>query len=115
MILRCPKCKGDDVTKIRRRKYLLRAAACLAAIIVWYFIFRSLLTDEEDSEVFIGLIISTLLAATALGAGSYLVYKAIRTKQTTYYCGYCECNINTPLQIDSSKKFDTMAQIRRHE
>ena len=115
MILRCPKCKSDDVTKISRRKYLLRAAACLAAIIVWYFIFRSLLTDEEDSEVFIGLIISTLLAATALGAGSYLVYKAIRTKQTTYYCGYCECNINTPLQIESSKKFDTMAQIRRHE
>ena len=115
MILRCPKCKSDDITKISRRKYLLRAVACIVAIVVWYTIFRSLLKDDEDSAVFIGLIISTILAAAALGAGVYLVFKAIRTKETAYYCGYCECNIDTPLQIERSKEFDTMAQIRRRE
>jgi hypothetical protein len=115
MILRCPKCKSDDVTKISRRKYLLRAASCAAAMIIWYIIFRSLLKDDDDFVVFAGLIISALLAAGVLGAGAYLIFKAIRIKETTYYCGYCECNIDDPLKIEPSKEFDTMAQIRRRD
>jgi hypothetical protein len=103
------------VAKISRRKYLLRAAVCFAVIAVWYTIFQSLLKDDEDSNVFIGLMMSTILAATALGAGIYLVFKAVRTKQTTYYCGYCEANIDTPLQIEPSEEFETMAQIRRRD
>lgn len=115
MILRCPKCKSDDVTKISRSKYLLRAAVCLAAVVVWYIAFRSLLKDDGDSDISIGLIISAILAAVVLAAFIYLVIKAVRTKETTYYCGYCEGSIDAPLQIEKSKEFDTMAQIRRQD
>jgi hypothetical protein len=113
MILRCPKCKSDDVITISRRKYLLRASACLAAIAVWYIVFRSLLKDEND--VSIGLIISTIPGISIFAVCVYLVIKAIRTKKTTYYCGYCECNVDAPLKIERSKEFDTMAQIRRQD
>jgi hypothetical protein len=115
MVLRCPKCKSDDLKKIRRSKYLLRAGLCLAAIVACCIVFQNLLEDDNDSDISIGIVIIAILAVAILATGIYLVIKAIRTKETTYYCGYCESNIGAPLQITAPKEFDTMAQISRHD
>jgi len=113
MKLRCPKCKSDDVVKISRNKYLLRGVACLSVILIWYPVFRSLLKEESDLDVMAELIISCILAAGALGAGIYLLIKAIRAKGATYYCGYCECHVDAPLQVERTQDFNTLDQIRR--
>ena len=110
---RCPKCKSDNIQKTSRRKYLVRAALCLAVILAWSMIFATLQKESDDNDVYIMLVISAILAGCVLIAGIYLLVKAIRTSQTIYYCNFCDKRIDTPLIVKDTKAFDTLQQIRR--
>src|SRR3569833_1299709 len=109
----CPKCKSENITLRSRRKYLLIAAACLAALLLSCLFFYAAYILDGGIGALLATGMGTILFFIALTAGLYNLIKGVFTKGTSYRCEFCNNTFEAPLLLPIVKKEDYVADIRR--
>ncbi len=95
MILQCPNCKSFRIIEYSKSKYLIRLFICLILTILCVLEVLSLIKEDLDPVVIIGLLGGLLLFLLSIILTVYYLIKIVKTKKTTYVCDRCKSKLKT--------------------
>jgi hypothetical protein len=95
--VKCPECKSENIKIRSKRRYFLKAAACLVVILFCYVMFNSLRSEKDiDPVIIVGVLGSLLFSYLSVILGLYYFIKGILTMETSYRCRYCKNTFHDP-------------------
>jgi hypothetical protein len=114
MQIHCPNCKIASPRKYSKRIYFIKAAVCLAVIVLCYFEFNSLYKEKDvDPPILVGLLVSPIMALASFIFGGIFFIKGLLIKNSFYKCRYCKHSFTDGFLSEEVEGEDLLKAIRK--